>query len=76
MLPGMTDSLTHSLTHDELKADLTLEQLQQLGSQVGSADWYCSPDARPPNSNGGNWQDSCSKIFVTLQGGSPSAQPY
>ncbi len=26
----MTDSLTHALTPDELKADLTLEQLQQL----------------------------------------------
>src|SRR6476619_2647354 len=30
MLPGMTDAITHALTHDELKADLTLEQLQQL----------------------------------------------
>jgi 4-hydroxyphenylpyruvate dioxygenase len=30
MLPGMTDAMTHALTHDELKADLTLEQLQQL----------------------------------------------
>ncbi len=40
MLPGMTESLTH----DELKADLTLEQLQQL---VGLVEYDGSKDPFP-----------------------------
>ena len=44
MLPGMTDSLTHALTHDELKADLTLEQLQQL---VGLVEYDEEQDVFP-----------------------------
>jgi len=44
MLPGMTDALTHALTHDELKADLTLEQLQQL---VGLVEYDEEQDVFP-----------------------------
>ena len=44
MLPGMTDAMTHALTHDELKADLTLEQLQQL---VGLVEYDEEQDVFP-----------------------------
>src|SRR4051795_3700765 len=44
MLPGMTDAMTHALTHDELKADLTLEQLQQL---VGLVEYDEDQDVFP-----------------------------
>jgi hypothetical protein len=45
--------------------------------QIGSADWYCSPDARPPDYNASaNWQDSCARVYVTLPGSSPSVVPY
>ena len=41
----------------------------QVGSQVGTADWYCSPDARPPDAGGSsNWQESCNKIYLSLSG--------
>jgi 4-hydroxyphenylpyruvate dioxygenase len=44
MLRGMTQPLTQSLTKDELKADLTLEQLQQL---VGLVEYDASKDPFP-----------------------------
>ena len=45
-----------------------------LGNQVGTATWYCSPDARPPDANpSASWQDACNKIYVSSGGGSSSA---
>src|SRR3954454_7663863 len=44
MLPGMTDTTTRALTADELKADLTLEQLQQL---VGLVEYDEEQDVFP-----------------------------
>jgi hypothetical protein len=48
------------------------------GSQLGTADWYCSPDARPPGASG-NWQDSCGKVYLSLpgaNGASTTTVPY
>ena len=41
-------------------------------SPLGTADWYCSPDARPPDASGssGNWQDYCGKIYLSMPGAS------
>jgi len=40
------------------------------GGQLGTADWYCSPDARPPGASpSGNWQDSCSQVYLSMPGG-------
>lgn len=48
-----------------------------VGSQIGTADWYCSPDARPPDAAQlSNWQDACGRVYVTLPGSSPKAVPY
>src|SRR6201995_3593605 len=44
MLPSMTDQLTTALTADELKADLSLEQLQQL---VGLVEYDEDKDVFP-----------------------------
>ena len=44
MLRCMTQPMTHALTNDELKADLTLEQLQQL---VGLVEYDASQDPFP-----------------------------
>src|ERR1700759_2285449 len=44
MLPSMTDQLTTALTADELKADLSLEQLQQL---VGLVEYDADSDVFP-----------------------------
>jgi len=48
-----------------------------VGSQVGTADWYCSPDARPPDAGGSsNWQESCNKIYLSLSGSGTTTVPY
>ncbi|GEM_PF-6562302 len=49
----------------------------QVGSQLGAADWYCSPEVRAPDAGtSGNWQDSCSKIYVSLSSGGTTVVPY
>jgi hypothetical protein len=83
------DEVTDTLRHGVVAARQTYPQAGQVrvvgfnesngsvGSQVGMADWYCSPDAKPPDANQLNgWQDACSRIYVTLPGSQPKALPY
>ena len=83
------DEVSDTLRHSIMVARQTYPQAGQVRvaayaennnsnpQQVGTADWYCSPDARPPDaSSSSNWQDFCSKIYVTVGGGSPTVVPY
>ncbi|MBV8086214.1 MAG: hypothetical protein JO247_15515 [Chloroflexi bacterium] len=84
------DEVSDTLRHGVVAARQTYPQAGQVriiafsenngaasNTQLGTADWYCSPDARPPDaSNSNSWQDSCSKIYVTLPGNNPSVVPY
>jgi hypothetical protein len=76
------DEVSDTLRHGVVAARQSFPQAGQVrvvgfkesngavGAQVGTADWYCSPDARPPDAaSAGNWQDSCSKIYLSISGG-------
>jgi hypothetical protein len=86
-----TDVVSDTLRHTIMAARQTFPQAGQVrvtaftesngavGSQLGSADWYCSPDARPPDASANSsWQDSCGKIYLTMGSGgnSVSTVPY
>lgn len=87
------DEISDTLRHSIVAARQSFPQAGQVrvmafkeangtvGSQLGTADWYCSPDARPPDtSQSGNWQDSCSKVYVSVPasggGNNTTTVPY
>jgi hypothetical protein len=82
------DEIADTLRHSVVAARQTYPQAGQVrvvalkevngttGSQLGTADWYCSPDARPPDGGSSNWQDTCGKIYVSISGASPTTVPY
>jgi hypothetical protein len=83
------DEVSDTLRHGVVAARQTYPQAGQVrvvgfsenngtvGTQVGTADWYCSPDAKPPDANQlSSWQDACSRIYITLPGSPPKALPY
>jgi hypothetical protein len=89
------DEVSDTLRHSVVAARQSFPQAGQVrviafkdangsvGNQIGTADWYCSPDARPPDagSSSGNWQDYCGKIYVSVpgsggSGGNVTAVPY
>ncbi|HEX6512709.1 MAG TPA: hypothetical protein VF157_10445 [Chloroflexota bacterium] len=83
------EEVSDTLRHSVVAARQTYPQVGQVrvlafkeangavGAQVGSADWYCSPDARAPDASASsNWQDSCGKVYVTVAGSPPTTVPY
>jgi hypothetical protein len=89
-----SDDVSDTLRHSIVAARQTYPQAGQIrvvafkevnggiGNQLGSADWYCSPDARPPDAGGSspsNWQDYCGKIYLSMPGSGSTnvtAVPY
>lgn len=80
------DEVSDTLRHSIVAARQSFPQAGQVrvvafrenngavGAQIGTADWYCSPDARPPDAGANaNWQDSCGKIYVSMAGSSGSS---
>ena len=86
------DEVSDTLRHSVVAARQSFPQAGQIrvmafkesngsvGNQLGAADWYCSPEARPPDAAaGGNWQDYCGKIYLSLPasgGNNVTAVPY
>lgn len=80
------DEISDTLRHSIMAARQSFPQAGQVrvtafkeangavGSQVGSADWYCSPDAKAPDAGSStNWQDSCSKVYLSMPGANGSS---
>jgi hypothetical protein len=85
------DEVSDTLRHSVMAARQSFPQAGQVrvvafkesngavGGQLGTADWYCSPDARPPDAAASAaWQDSCSKVYLSVPGanGGNATVPY
>ncbi len=88
-----SDEVADTLRHSIVAARQTFPQAGQVhvvaftesngnvAGQAGTADWYCSSDARPPDASAStSWQDSCSKIYINAPSGNSqsatSVVPY